>query len=100
MANEITVVEMQGYRGVHTELTPPFIAVQTLSINGAVSTAFNKGTSHLAIRTTTDCHIEFSKLDGTAPDGAGAGSGVIPLIAADGWLPFSVRGGDKVKAVT
>lgn len=99
MANEVKVVEMGEIRGRTQIRHAPFLAVQTLSIGGAVSSAFNNGTKMVSIRTTTDCNIEFSNLDGTDPDGAGAGSGVIPLIAAEGWQDVGVRAGDKVIVV-
>lgn len=100
MADEVTIVEQSEIRGRTSIMVQPFLAVQTLSIGGAVSAAFSGSTRMISVRTTTDCHIEMSNQDGTAPDGAGAGSGVIPLIAAEGWQSFSVRSGDKLIAVT
>jgi len=95
MANEVRIVEQQEVRGRTEIKVAPFLAVQSVSI-GALSAAFNKGTKMVSVHTSGNCNIEFSNLDGTAPDGAGAGSGVIPLIAAEGWVDFSVRGGDKL----
>ncbi len=98
MANEVTVLELQGLRGDAAVRPMPPLKKQVLSIGGAVSTAFLGGTAMVSIYTTTACKIEFSKLDGTAPNGAGAGSGVFPIPATT-WVDFSVRAGDQVIAV-
>jgi len=99
MADEVTIWEQPAIRNLQIRQTPP-LAVQTIDIDGSLSDAFSDSTKMISIRTTTDCDIEFSNLDGTAPDGAGAGSGVLPLLAADGWVDIEVRAGDKVIAVS
>lgn len=98
MANEVTVIETQALPGNIPVRVAPFLAVQTLSIGGAVSSAFNKSTTFVSIHTSTACSIEFSNLDGTDPDGAGAGSGKIP-IPAGVYHDFRVHAGSKVIAV-
>lgn len=98
MANEVTVVEQQNFRGHQAILEAPFLATQTLSIGGAISAAFAGGTRTIMAYTTTSCTIELTSLGGTAPDGAGAGSGAIPLFA-NVWLPIGVRAGDQIIAV-
>jgi hypothetical protein len=99
MANEVKVIEMKEIRGKTPVMVRPKLATQTLSIGGAVSAAFNKGTSIVGIRTTTDCQIEFSNRDGTAPNGSGAGDGAEPLLAAWGWQFYEVKPGSKVIVV-
>ena len=96
MANEVTVIETQGVRGRDPARVMPPLAVQTLSIGGAVSAAFNKSTTIVTIRTTIACKIEFSALDGTDPDGNNGGE--FPI---DANIPhdFSVKPGAKVIAV-
>jgi hypothetical protein len=98
MANEVTVVEQQYMDDGQNAFNAPFLAVQTLSIGGAVSSAFNSGTRKVSIMSTTACGIEFSARNGTAPNGAGAGSGVI-RIPANTYLHFTVKPATKVIAV-
>lgn len=100
MADEVTVIEMPQIRGKTPIMVRPKLAVQVLDIDGTAASAFSSGTRMVGIRTTTDCNIEFTNLDGTAPDGAGAGDGVEPLLAADGWQFYDIRPGDQVIAVS
>jgi hypothetical protein len=67
MANEVEVHELSALRGGVPAMPVPQIEKQTLSIGGAVSNAFNRGTAIVRITVTTDCRVEF----GTAPAGAG-----------------------------
>lgn len=98
MANEVTVIEQVGRRGVNSVMVTPFLNVQTLDLD-ELSDAFTDSTEIVSISTTTACSLEFSNQDQTDPDGAGAGSGVIPL-AAGQYHDFAVRAGDKVFAKT
>lgn len=95
MADEVTVIELQALRGALAVPSMPPLAVQTLSIDGAVSAAFNANTSNISIYTDTACTIEFSQRDGTDPDGTGAGKFPLP---AGQYYGFEVRAGTKVIA--
>jgi hypothetical protein len=100
MANEVTVIEQQECRGRIPAMQAPFLAVQTLSINGVISDAFTGGTRYISVCTSSDCHIELSSVAGVDPDGAGSGSGVVPLKVAMGYVDINVRAGDKIIVVT
>lgn len=75
MANEVQVFEMIGERPLTGGAMPTnFRAKQTLSIGGAASSAFNAGTSWVAVVSTTGCVVEF----GATPDGLGI---TFPIVA-------------------
>jgi hypothetical protein len=91
MANEVEVHELTGLRGQRPVAPFPAVAKQTLSIGGAASSAFNRGTVMVRITTTTTCRVEF----GSAP----AGSGNTVLIYSGLHNDFDVIAGQKVIAV-
>lgn len=90
MANEVQVFEMIG--GLNDLLPVDFLTVQTLSIDGAASAAFNASTTQVAIVSTTNCVVDF----GTAPVGTG---NPWPIVAGQIYR-FAARTPMKVIAVT
>ena len=91
MANEVEVHELSDLRAHRGVPAFPARVKQTLSIAGAASSAFGRGTVMVHITTTTTCRLEF----GTAPDG----NGDTVLCYAGFPNHFEVMPGHKVIAV-
>lgn len=91
MANEVEVHELAALHGNNPTPRFPALAKQTLTIAGAVSSAFNRSTVFVRVTTTTTCRLHF----GAAPDGL---SNTV-LCYAGAYNDFEVIAGHKVIAV-
>lgn len=93
MANEVRIIELRTPRHSDTPVREmPPIAAQDVSVGGNVSAAFNRSTTNIMVRTSTDCTLEF----GANPNGSGV---TIAIKATEGWHDFGVLGGHKVRVV-
>lgn len=88
----VIVTEFQGLRDKAQVPPVPPREQQSLTIDGAASAAFGRGTTIVEIDSDTHCRVEF----GTAPDGSGDTIYIPALLPRQ----FSVQAGHKVIAIS